>query len=157
MNPLTYYGKVKDGKISLPKKMRADIMHCFEGKAIEVVVRRKRKRRSTLQNSYYWGVVLPIITNALFDFDPENGKDSGITHQWLKERYLPKVLDVVPSVNLPNGEIVKGIYTTTKITTSQFMDYLMFVIQWAAEFGIIVPDPDTDYWKEQELIDIDKK
>jgi hypothetical protein len=73
-----------------------------------------------------------------------------------KEWFLPKVVEP-PIINLPNGEVKKGIYSTTKISTSDFMDYLTFVIQWAAEFNIIIPDPDTDYWKEVEKIDIDKK
>ena len=58
---LEYNGSVKDGKITLPKRLRAEVVASFEGKQIRVVFERKKKVRTPSQNSYYWAVIVPMI------------------------------------------------------------------------------------------------
>jgi len=153
---LTYYGSIKDGTIKLPKKMRRDMVQAFEGRSIEVTVKRKRKRRSSLQNRYYWGVVIRIISAYLMDFAPDQDGTPPVVHQYLKERFLPLVMEGKPQMVLPTGEVIEGIYSTTKLTTTQFMDYIERVLHWSAELDMIIPDPDPDYWSS-DVVDIDKQ
>jgi hypothetical protein len=153
---LSYFGNIDlDGNITLPKKMRKEMAQAFKGKHIEVIIQRRKKSRSTAQNRYYWGVVMAILTDALYEFDPENGRNPETTHQMFKEWFLPKVVEQ-PKINLPNGDIKNGIYSTTKLSTSEFMDYLTFIIQWANDYEINIPPPDPMYWDNVEVVDIDK-
>lgn len=151
----TYYGSVQNSQIKLPKKMQREIKAAFEGRTIEVTVKRKRKRRSSEQNRYYWGVVVRIISAYLIDFAPEQDATPQVVHQYLKERFLPLVLQEKPKMVLPTGEVVEGVYSTTKLTTVQFMDYIERVLHWAAELDMIIPDPDPGYWSGGS-VDIDK-
>ena len=140
---LSYYGRVRDGKIELPKKrFQKEVVSAFEGHGIEVIVKRKRKQRSTPQNSYYWGVVVPMILDAFIDLgnDLQSGNKQHIQmiHDFLKERFLDNGPDLVDA----NAEQCKGPSSTTYCTTVDFMEYLDRVAQWAAEaLNIAIPEP----------------
>ena len=41
---LEYTGQVKDGKITLPKRLRGEVCQAFEGRSIQVVFTRKRRK-----------------------------------------------------------------------------------------------------------------
>jgi hypothetical protein len=153
---LSYFGKIDlEGNISLPKRMRVEMAQSFKGRHIEVIIQNRKKIRSSPLNRYYWGHVIQVVTIALYEFAPENGKNPETTHQMFKEWFLPLVAEP-PVINLPNGEIKKGVYSTTVLTNSEFKDYLMFISKWCAEYNIIIADPDPMYWDKAETIDIDK-
>lgn len=59
------------------------------------------------------------------------------THDLMKAKFLK-----VEKVNEKTGEIITSIGTTTSITTTEMMDYIASIQQWAAEFlNIDIPDP----------------
>ena len=153
---LTYYGRVKDGKIILPRtKVQKEVVQAFEGRQIEVTWKRKKKTRTLPQLRYYFGVCVKTISEYLKDFAPEQDASKDVVHQFLKEKFLPLVLEEKPFLILPTGERVQGIYSTTKLTTTQFMDYIARIHHWAAELGIYIADPE-EKWEDQ-TINIDKK
>jgi hypothetical protein len=125
---LLYYGKVENGKIVLPsKRFKQEVTQAFEGKAIQMVVERKKKRRSPEQNKYYWGVVVTILVHSFKEWNPDMLITPALVHEWAKDRFLPLITDLnIEKIDTPEGE--KEIrLTTTELTTAQFMDYIVLI------------------------------
>ena len=138
----TFRTKVENGKIKSQRKPLAEAIASFEGKEIEISIRKAKKIRSNPQNSFYWGVVVPIVKSGL----DGNGIKATTeqTHELLKLRFLKSDL-----VNEATGEAWQTVKSTTELTTSEFMDYLAEITQFSAEFlGVQIPDPN----EQTELI-----
>jgi hypothetical protein len=133
---LTYYGKVTDTiHIYRSKEMKEMVLRNFAGMDIELTICKKRKRRSLMQNAYYFGVVLPVVCKGLSDAGYKVSKES--THEFLKSMFNKKEL-----VNEQTGEILQTIGSTTNITTVQMMEYFQEITIWAAEFlNVQIPQP----------------
>lgn len=140
---LTYQGDVKDGVITLPKRLRKEVTAAFNDMDIEVTFKRKRKRRSNPQNKYYWGCVIPAIVQAMVELGNDalqigNTEHGELVHEFLKNRLLD------------NGEEIQGIEglifklpaSTRKCNTIEFDKYMGDVRKWAAEnLSINIPEP----------------
>ncbi len=144
MKDLLYYSHVDQdtGKIRVPKRFEAEIAEKFRGKDIEIVVRRKRKQRSSEQNRYYWGVVIPYILEAFAeignDLQQGNPEHAQIVHSFLKGQFLPPRL-----VCDADGVELKMEPSTTALSKMEFVEYLDRVIQFAAErLQIVIPEPE---------------
>lgn len=99
---------------------------------LEIIIRKRRKKRTTEQNAYYFGVVLPILADH-FGYD-----DIMQLHDDLKLKFNPIESKIEP------GRIVGG--TTTKMSTEEFMasetSYVEQICRWAAmEHQIYIPPP----------------
>lgn len=100
---------------------------------LELVLFPLRKGRSYVQNRYYWGVVLKIISdetdNSVYDM-----------HEYLKTLFLKKWIIV-------KGQEVETVRSTTALNTKEFEEYLEQCRQWASmELGIFIPLPnDAEY------------
>lgn len=144
---LQFYGKVQDGKISLPsKRLKQEVVGQFDGRSIEVTFQLKRKRRSNNQNAYYWGVVIPRILQAFIDLgnDLQSGNNghAELIHNYLLDKFLDNGIDLFDV----DGNIEKTRSSTTRCTTTEYMEYLDRIIQWAAEcLNIVIPEPNTEY------------
>lgn len=140
---LIYEGTVKDGVITLPKRLRKEVVQAFNDRSIEVTFRRKCKRRSNEQNKYYWSCVIPAIVHGMIDLGNDalqigNSEHTQLVHEFLK------------STILNNGEEIKGIEglmfklpaSTTRCTTVEFMEFIDKVRVWAGEnLGVTIPEP----------------
>ena len=134
---LIYYGKVlESGKLHInnKKQLLKDVL-MFLGKDITLTIERKRRKRSLSQNAFYWSVVVPMCKEGLIDTGYKVTLEQ--THDFLKSEFLKKEL-----VNEKTGEVLQSVKSTTELTTSEFMDLIAEVQQWAAEFlSIQIPDP----------------
>jgi hypothetical protein len=102
---------------------------------VEVEVRPKRRYRSVFHNAYYFGVCVQMICDRLREFGHDVDKE--MTHEFLKSRFLFNELN-----DEKTGEVMKIPKKTRDLTTSEFMDYLEQVKQFAAEtLDIYIPDP----------------
>ena len=98
----------------------------LEGKAVEVVVRKKKKHRSGAQNAYYWGIVIDIISGAT-GFTPQEAHDA------MRFKFLTDMTGDLPKVK-----------STAELTTVEFLNYTASIQQWAAEFiDCFIPDPES--------------
>ena len=102
------------------------------GQRLEIIIRKRRNKRTNEQNRYYWGVVIPILANY---FGHDNQEDM---HEDLKLLFNPIESKVRP------GKTIGG--TTTKMSTIEFMvsesSYVERICRWAAtEFSIFIPPP----------------
>lgn len=133
---LTYTGEVTDEGLRPhnPKGFKREVQ-VFNGKEVVITIRRKRNHRSDQQNRYYWGGVVPIVCEGL------NGVGYRITqadtHEYLKHTFLKDKI-----VNEQTGEYLETIGSTTKLTTTEFMEFIQDIQRWASEFlGVYIPDP----------------
>ncbi len=99
---------------------------------IDFTIKKHRKNRTVDQNSYYWGVVLPILAEYFGHDNPDN------MHTDLKRKFNPVESKINP------GEIIGG--STTKLSTVEFMaaddSYVERICRWAAmEYEIYIPPP----------------
>lgn len=123
-----FTGIISKGKLALDNQNQY-LVHLskFEGKKVELVLRKRRSQRSIKQNAWYWGVVVEILANHC-GYEPEE------MHDALKYRFL--------SNHKEDERGLIRICSTAKLTTSEFIDYTNRVVRWAAEsLGVYIPDP----------------
>ncbi len=124
---MTFYGRVERGQIKVDAKAFALQIGQLEGKPIELILRRERRRRDPQQN-YYWGVVLKAFAEAL-KRDPQD------VHEALRREFLP-------------AEHFRGLtfaVSTAEIDKVQFSRYLDRVLSLAAELGIAIAEPVPEF------------
>ena len=124
------------------KRNRSEILETiksFEGRDVLITFEKPKKKRSNNQNSYYWGIVIVLIKSALKDSG--NNLNTNDVHDLLRLKFLKETI----SIKEETGEIIERVKSTTELTTSQFMEYIAEIQQFAAEyFDVIIPDPNTE-------------
>lgn len=119
-------GTIKNGKPILDNlpKYRAYLSAFKEEARIELILRKQAKKRTDPQNRYYWGVVVPMLSEH-FGYTKEE------MHEALKWQFLKK-----PEANPPT------VGSTRKLSTEEFNNYIESIQVWAAsEYSIVIPDP----------------
>jgi hypothetical protein len=119
-----FKAKIIQGEIRLERNRDfKSHLQGLEGKDVEVIVRRWRKKRSLPQNSYYWGVVLKLIAGQTGHTDEE-------VHEHMKWRFLRK-----------HGKL-ETVRSTTKLSTIEMEEYLAKIRNFAQEkLDIYIPLP----------------
>lgn len=142
MKELRYLGRVaSSGAIVLPKRLAAEVRAMFAGREFIAIFRTATKKRSSDQNRYYWGVILPMLAGAFQDagnaISPNNPDDLQNLHDFLKQRYLP------PRILADRrGEGHELPPSTAALSTTEFAEYTEQVRQFAIEyFSLNIPDP----------------
>jgi hypothetical protein len=130
MNPI-FRGRVEKGILRLAPGFYA-YLGSLEGLEVEVVVRKKRSKRSDQQNRYYWGVVVKMIADHC-GYTPEE------MHEALKFKVLGS--------ESPDDHGLVKIRSTAALSTDEFSQYVNKVVQFAAmSLGVFIPDPSmVDY------------
>ena len=102
------------------------------GKLITIDWKSVKPTRSILQNKYYWGVVIKMLS-AEIGYEPE------MMHEYMKDAFLDKFKGVY---GMPDGGELKWGKTTTALTTKEFDDYLYAIRIWADSFlSLNIPLP----------------
>jgi hypothetical protein len=122
-----FTGTVDKGQLKLdhPHKYLIQVS-ALNGKKVELVLRKRRTKRSDRQNRYYWGVVIQILANFC-GYEPEEMHES-LKYQFLRdpanEKYgLPKI------------------GSTADLSTDEFNQYVNRVVRWAAtNLQVFIPD-----------------
>jgi len=156
MDDLIFPATKKDGKFHvLGRKLLDKKIEQLDNGAYELVLRKKKKRRSNAQNSYYWGVMVKMIMQGLKEMgmrvklaehDQWMGEliqsmDDKSCHNFLKNNFIESVV-----IDEETGEIIKNDVTTKKLTTVEFMEYMQPIYEWAAEFlNIQIPLPNENF------------
>ncbi len=131
--------EVKNGTLTRNRNLIKDAIETFEGKQIVIKIEKAKKKRSTQQNRFYYGVIIPIVQNCLKDAGHILTNES--THDLIKLKFLKEVL----FVNEDTGEVIERIKSTTELSTSQFMDLLAEINNFTFEyFGVSLPSPNDD-------------
>ncbi|MFA6058921.1 MAG: hypothetical protein WC756_12035 [Taibaiella sp.] len=110
-------------------------------KEIRLTIEEFGEKRTSPQNRYYRGVVVPMVRKALNDFGNEMNDEE--THDFLKSKFSFK------EIMLPNGVLEKAPISTTKYDTVAFMTYISKIQKFASEeLFICIPDPDPNWETE---------
>lgn len=134
MKDLKYFGKVDDGKLTIFQRndMVSGLQNLGSG-FIEIIIRLAGKRSSP-QNRYYWGAMLPIVKEGLKGVGIEMSKEQ--THELLKYKFLKR--EFVTN----DGDILQIIGSTTELSTKEFNEYIESIQIWSAEYlNVNIPDP----------------
>jgi hypothetical protein len=128
-----FAGTIDKGKLILDQPQRY-LVHLakYEGKRIEVILRKRRSKRSDAQNRWYWGVCVEILANHC-GYDPEE------LHDALKIKFL--------SDRTVDDKGLMRVGSTARMTTDEFIGYTNKVVRWAAEYlHVYIPSPhEVDY------------
>ena len=131
--------EVKNGSLTRNRNLIKDAIATFEGKQVVIKIEKFKKKRSTQQNRFYYGVIIPIVQNCLKEAGHIMTNES--THDLIKLKFLKETL----FVNETTGEIIERIKSTTELSTSQFMDLLAEINNFTFEyFGVSLPSPNDD-------------
>ena len=133
---MTIISRVEYGKLMQNlAKINAEIRK-YEGKRIEVTIKLKYKRRSIPENRYYFGVVIQIWKELIYDEWGETWS-SEQTHEFLKSHCNFKEI-----VNQNTGEIIKIPLSTADLKTIEFEEYLEKCRRLAFDFfNVQIPLP----------------
>ncbi len=131
--------EVKNGTLTRNRNLIKDAIATFEGKQIVIKIEKAKKKRSTQQNRFYHGIIIPIVQNCLKEAGHIMTNES--THDLIKLKFLKEAL----FVNEETGEVIERIKSTTELSTSQFMDLLAEINNFTFEyFGVSLPSPNDD-------------
>lgn len=134
---LIYNGKVKEsGKLHINNRAQFDKdILMFLGKDITITVEKKKRKRSLSQNAYLHGVVIPMCREGLLAVGYKYSIEETKTD-------LKRMFAIYDKVNKKTGGIREYIKDTSAMTTSEMMDFIASIQQWAAEYlSIKIPDP----------------
>lgn len=133
---------IRDKKIQNPKDIKKAFDALKDGKYLIDI--NNADKRSTPQNRYYFGLVIPIVRKGIKDLGTELTKEE--THEFLKARFNAEGI-----VNIKTGEIIDVPKSTTRLSKFEFMEYIEKIQKFAAEFlSIVIPDPgeQTELWEQ---------
>jgi len=106
-----------------------------------VEIKEHKPLRSNQQNRYLWGVVYPTILKAgrLDGWEPEEVHDYclGECFGW-------------ESVTGLGRRKVRPVRRSSRLSKTEFADYIAFIQRRMSEHGINVPDPDPDWFLKEE-------
>jgi len=131
MTPI-FTGEIINGKLKLDNPNRYLVhLSSLNGKKIELVLRRRKSKRSLQQNKAYWGIAIEILKNHL-------GYDKDEMHHALKVKFASRT-------DPDTGLVI--VESTTKMDTKRFGEYYADIQRWAAEFlNCYIPSPnEIDY------------
>lgn len=128
MKPVKILTRIENGKLKRNVKILRSALESFEGKEIEITIKRKYKSRSLPQNRTYWGIYIPQFQEMIKE---HWGEILSIeeTHEILKFH-----CNYNERVNEDTGEIIRTPKSTTELTTVGFMEFQQKLAQLAIEF-----------------------
>lgn len=123
-----FTGTVKDRQVVLDDREQFRLLvQGLEGKDIELVMRKKKRRRSLAENAYYWAVPIAILSD-LWGYTPDETHEICLA-KWSK---VPSEKRGVPDKILRSSEM----------TTVEFEGYMERIRRGAAvEFACYIPEP----------------
>ena len=120
---------IKNGNVTYQnKELFDDHMLSYEGKTVVITVGEQKKRRSLNLNSYYWAVVVKLLSE-------ETGYDKDEMHEVLKSMFLRTRYQI-------KGVWVDSTKSTTKLTHKEMSEFIEEVKRFASTtLGVYIPDP----------------
>jgi len=132
--PHTFTSTVTEGRLHCGRQI-AQLLRCYEGKRVWIEIKQIKNRRSINQNSFYWGVMIPMIADMFREAGTLiNNED---VHEFLKQ----EVMRLQKEIITPTGQVVSILGTTTELSTLEWEAAMDAIRVWAAEFGVEIPYP----------------
>ena len=110
----------------------------FAGKSVEIVVKLKRSTRSSNQNRYYWGIVIPLVMQGLIELGHDVNKQE--THEFIKANFNYEEI-----VNKDTGELFRMTQSTARLNKNDFGVMIEKLKVFASEYlNVYIPEPNED-------------
>ena len=131
------YGEVKSGSLRIiHRKKFVGALKTWKDCRVKLTVEKAYKKRSSMQNAYYWGVIIQIWHDIILEEWQEDWSKER-THDFLKMHFLTE-----EKVNENTGEVLKIPLSTTEQTTTELEEYFSRCRNAAFEmFNVIIPLP----------------
>lgn len=157
---LQYKAKTIEGVIQAPgERMREEVKEHFLNTNLIIEIRLDRKKRTTAENNYYWGVILVHLLRAFKDFEcpwlsEHNPEHLQHIHEIVKQKFF---FDSAPNIIDPEGNVYKGKLTTTGQNTVEWEEKMTAIRTWAFEvFGITIPLPNENLTNPLDSLLVDR-
>ena len=140
MKQLELRGTIKDGSLRLNKHdYIKPILKSLEGKELVVNLSVYHTKRTTQQNRWYWGVVIPTIIRYLLEESDKEYTKEDIHDYMVTELLRPRIMtrDV-----LDRQVITYEVKRVSAMTTKEFSEFVINIQQHWAERGLVIPDPE---------------
>ena len=129
---------VKAGRMIRNRNELTSALNQFEGQEITLSIEKAKKVRSTQENRYYWGLVIPLIKAGLKDATGESCSAEQVA-DLMKTRFL------MVDVYLGDSDVMTRIKSTTELSTVEMERYLQECRTFAQEYlGVTIPMPNED-------------
>jgi len=125
---LKFKCEIKDGKLILDRAFVQKYVGKQNNGMYLLEIKRFYKKRSVQQNKWYWEILTILCDELGYESKEE-------LHYNLKYTFLGNMDK--------NGLFFTS--STTKLTTKEMGNYFEKIYKWAAELGIVLPDPIPDY------------
>lgn len=123
MNPI--YIHIESGEVKNPASIRKAARNMKDG--WYKWEPKKSNKRSTQQNRYWWGVVVPMVKDGLRAMGYDDVKTDEDSHEVLKALFLKK--------KISNGlEEIEITGSTTDLSKTDFMCLIDDVAKWCSEY-----------------------
>lgn len=123
-----FYGRVLPGGLLVwenPKEYNRAV-RALAGKHVEGIIRKRKTKRSSKANRYYFGVVVKLFAEHC-GYEPDE------MHETLAMRFLR--IEDCPVTGAPRRK------RTPETDSAEFAEYVDQCIRLAAENGVVIPDP----------------
>jgi hypothetical protein len=122
-----FYGRVLPGGLLVLDKPKDYAQHVrsLRGRFVEVLVTKRKTKRSPKANRYYFGVVVKLLAEHC-GYDPQE------MHETLAMRFLR--IEDCPMTGAPRRK------RTPDTDSAEFSEYVNHCIRLAAELGVVIPD-----------------
>ena len=110
-----------------------------DGARVVIGVKVLKPRRSTQQNKYWHGVVIPYFMDHFNEHRPAG--TAAYTFEQVKDILARKLLPTSEVIDPETGETFCVLGKTSLLSTTEFNDLKERAQVWGAELGLYVPDP----------------
>ena len=132
---IEFFTNIKQGKPLNPAVWRKYLNCLTDGNYLVKI--EKRKKRSTNQNSYLHGVIIPMVFDGLRDAGFDEVRTLEDAKLIIKSLFLKKSI-----VSKSTGEVIEIIQDTSALTTTEFNEFIEAVQKWGSEYlNIYIPNP----------------
>ena len=127
---------VVDGKFTRNRTIVLQAISSFNDSDVILTFDKPKRKRSVRQNSYYWGLLVPLMQQGAKDMWGE------VWSIDKAHKHLSKLFVFHESVNQQTGEISQTYKSTTENTTTEWEIYMTQIrIYLLDDFDINAPEP----------------
>ena len=127
---------IQNGLFKRNRNTVLDAIKSFNGCDVVITIDKVKKKRSTNQNAFYWGCLIPLMQLGAKDTWGENWSIDKA------HKHLSKLFVFHESINVKSGLITQTPKSTTELTTTDWEVYVTEIRIYLLEhFDIEAPEP----------------
>lgn len=137
---IEYNGSVdSESKLRVNNRKQFDLdLKRFAGKKVQISIKLDRATRSSQQNRYYFGIVVPLVMQGLIELGHDVNKQD--THEFIKANFNYEEI-----VNKDTGEMFRITKSTARLNKNDFGVMIEKLKVFASEYlNIYIPEPNED-------------